>query len=442
MQQSRSRHSATPSLKTDHYELTMLQAALASGVAHRRAVFELFTRRLPTGRRYGVVAGIGRAIEAVAEFRFDDAQIAFLRDHHVVDEPTLAYLADYRFTGSIHCYREGELFFPQSPIITVEATFGEAVLLETLLLSILNHDSAVASAASRMVTAAQGAGIIEMGSRRTGDEAAVVAARATYVAGFGATSNLEAGYRYGIPTTGTAAHAFTLAHDSEPEAFAAQVASLGTGTTLLVDTYDIPTGIRNAVAAGGTSLGGIRIDSGDLYVETTRARALLDELGATSTKIVVSSDLDEYVIDDLVSQGAPIDGYGIGTRVVTGSGAPTASMVYKLVEIEDPDGQMRPVAKKSADKASVGGFKDATRVLDAHGIAVAELAVPRAAGTSANHPAGTTTRDLQVTYVRDGEIADLPTLDEVRAHHRAALAELPPSALDVVAGTPYLTARS
>lgn len=442
MEQVQARPSTTPSLKTDHYELTMLQAALASGVAHRRAVFELFTRRLPAGRRYGVVAGIGRAIEAVADFRFDDAQLAFLRENRVVDDATLAYLAGYRFTGSIHTYREGELFFPQSPIVTVEGTFGEAVLLETLLLSILNHDSAVASAASRMVTAAQGASIIEMGSRRTGDEAAVVAARAAYVAGFGATSNLEAGFRYGIPTTGTAAHAFTLAHGSEPEAFAAQVASLGTGTTLLVDTYDIPQGIRNAVAAAGPTLGGIRIDSGDLFVETTRARALLDELGARGTRIVVSSDLDEYVIDDLVSQGAPIDGYGIGTRVVTGSGAPTASMVYKLVEIEDDDGRMRPVAKKSADKASVGGLKDATRVLDAHGVAVAELAVPRASQTRVEHPAGATVRDLQVTYVRDGATAPLPTLDDVRAHHRAALAELPPSALDVVAGTPYLTARS
>lgn len=438
----RTRRSTTPSLKTDHYELTMLQAALASGVAHKRAVFELFTRRLPAGRRYGVVAGIGRAIEAVADFRFDAAQLDHLRDNRVVDEATLAYLADYRFTGSIHAYREGEIFFPQSPILTVEGTFGEAVLLETVLLSILNHDSAVAAAAARMVQAARGAGIIEMGSRRTGDEAAVVAARATYVAGFGATSNLEAGFRYGIPTTGTAAHAFTLAHDSEAEAFAAQVLSLGAGTTLLVDTYDIPQGIRNAVAAGGPELGGIRIDSGDLYVETTRARALLDELGATGTKIVVSSDLDEYVIDDLVSQGAPIDGYGIGTRVVTGSGAPTASMVYKLVEIEGPDGAMRPVAKKSADKASVGGLKHATRILDAHGVAVAELAVPRTQTARVDHPAGSRSRELQVTYVRDGSCADLPSLDEVRAHHRAALAELPPSALDVVAGTPYLTARS
>ncbi|MGP7959679.1 nicotinate phosphoribosyltransferase [Sanguibacter sp. A247] len=436
------RRSTTPSLKTDHYELTMLQAALASGAAHKRAVFELFTRRLPTGRRYGVVAGIGRALEAVAAFRFDDAQLDYLRENAVVNDATLEYLERYRFTGTIHAYREGELFFPQSPIVTVEGTFGEAVLLETVLLSILNHDSAVASAAARMVQAAQGAGIIEMGSRRTGDEAAVVAARAAYVAGFGATSNLEAGFRYGIPTTGTAAHAFTLAHDSEPEAFAAQVASLGAGTTLLVDTYDIPQGIRNAVAAAGPELGGIRIDSGDLYVETTRARVLLDELGATRTKIVVSSDLDEYVIDDLVSQGAPIDGYGIGTRVVTGSGAPTASMVYKLVEIEGADGAMHSVAKKSADKASVGGLKRATRVLDAHGVAVAELAVPRTDPADADHPAGTRSRELQVTYVRDGICADLPSLDEVRAHHRAALAELPPSALDVVAGTPYLTARS
>src|SRR3954454_1566008 len=217
----------------------MLQAALATGTAHRRSVFELFPRRLPDGRRYGVVAGVGRALESLRDFCFGEEEIDFLRREQVVDEPTLQWLADYRFTGDIWGYPEGEVYFPYSPLVIVESSFAEAVLLETLLLSIYNHDSAIASAASRMTWTAHDRPCIEMGSRRTHEEAAVAAARAAYIAGFTTTSNLAARQRYGIPTAGTSAHSFTLLHDSETEAFRAQVSSLGVGTTLLVDTYDI-----------------------------------------------------------------------------------------------------------------------------------------------------------------------------------------------------------
>src|SRR5689334_19725440 len=242
-------------LLTDHYELTMLEAALRSGAAHRRSVFELFPRRLPEGRRYGVVAGVGRALDAIETFRFDDAALALLSE--IVDAPTLEWLASYRFSGDVWGYAEGEAYFPFSPLLVVESTFAEAVLLETLLLSIYNHDSAIASAASRMTLAAGDRPCIEMGSRRTHEEAAVASARAAYVAGFATTSNLEAGRRYGVPTAGTAAHAFTLVHDTEREAFEAQVASLGPGTTLLVDTYDVTEGVRTAVEVAGTSLGAV-----------------------------------------------------------------------------------------------------------------------------------------------------------------------------------------
>src|SRR3954452_12300950 len=201
-------------LLTDHYELTMLQAALAGGTADRRSVFELFPRRLPEGRRDGVVAGVGRALDAVEAFRFDDDTLAYLAETGVVDRPTLDYLADYRFGGDIWGYPDGEMFFPYSPLMIVESTFAEAVLLETVLLSILNHDSAIASAASRMTWVSCDRPCIEMGTRRTHEEAAVAAARAAYVAGFSATSNLEAGLRYGVPTTGTSAHSFTLLHDT------------------------------------------------------------------------------------------------------------------------------------------------------------------------------------------------------------------------------------
>src|SRR5690606_30666795 len=239
-----------------------------------------------------------------------------------VGTEALDWLADYRFGGTITGYREGELFFPGSPLLRIDGTFADAVILETITLSVLNYDSAVAGAASRMVQAAGDRPIAEMGSRRTGESSAVAAARAAFIVGFAATSNLEAGRSWGVPTMGTAAHSFTLLHDSEEEAFAAQVEALGPGTTLLVDTYDIESGIETAVRVAGTGLGAIRIDSGDLPVVVASARAQLDALGATGTKITVTNDLDEYTIASL--RAAPVNSYGVGTSLVTGSGAPAS----------------------------------------------------------------------------------------------------------------------
>ena len=368
----------TTALYTDHYELTALEAALQSGVAQYPSVFEVFARSLPAGRRYGVVAGTARALEAIEAFRFDDATLAWLHGQHILADTTLDWLADYRFSGNVDGYREGELYFPNSPILTVEASFGEAVVLETVLLSILNHDSAIASAGTRMVDAAGGRRLIEGGGRRAHESAAVDCARAAYLAGFDVTSNLEAGRRWAIPTGGTTMHAFTLAHRSEREAFDAQVATFGPDTTFLVDTYDTTDGIANAVAAcaavGGTPRS-IRIDSGDLADEARRARAQLDGLGATATKIVVSGDLDEHSIAAM--HDAPVDAYLVGTRLVTGSGAPTAAMVYKLVAIAGGGPVMRPVAKRSASKSSAGGRKYATRLIDNDGHAYEEHVVAR-----------------------------------------------------------------
>ncbi|MCU1418756.1 MAG: nicotinate phosphoribosyltransferase, partial [Schumannella sp.] len=251
-------------LLTDRYELTMVDAALSDGRALHRSVFELFARRLPTGRRYGVVGGTGRLLELIRDFRFGPDELAFLKREKVVAADTLDWLESYRFSGRIRGYREGELYFPGSPLLVVEGTFAEAVVLETLALSVLNYDSAVASAAARMVSAADGRPLAEMGSRRTGERSAIAAARAAYIAGFASTSNLEAGRTWGVPTMGTAAHSFTLLHDTEEEAFAAQVAAMGVGTTLLVDTYDITEGVATAVRVAGTELGAVRIDSGDL----------------------------------------------------------------------------------------------------------------------------------------------------------------------------------
>ncbi|MBO0899399.1 nicotinate phosphoribosyltransferase [Cellulomonas sp. zg-ZUI22] len=423
---------------TDHYELTMLRAALADGTAHHQAVFEAFARRLPDGRRYGVVAGLGRIVEAIESFTFDTSRVAWLLERGIIDERTADHLLGYRFTGNIDAYREGDIYFPNSPVLTVSGTFAECVVLETLILSILNHDSAMASAAARMVSAADGRPLLEMGSRRTNESAAVAAARAAYIAGFASTSNLQAGFQYGVPTRGTAAHAFTLGHTSEREAFASQVASLGTDTTLLVDTYDIPQGIRTAVEAAGTNLGGIRLDSGDLGDEARKARALLDSLGATSTKISVTSDLDEHTIAALAD--APIDLYGAGTKLVGGSGHPTAGMVYKLVAIADEPGPyapMRPVAKKATSKGSVGGRKVAYRALDHQGHATREVVVVRHLPGAPETGLG---RALQVAVIRDGHVVHRPSLAEIRAHHRGAKAELTALDLDLAPGTPRLVA--
>jgi len=417
-------------LLTDHYELTMLQAALADGAGERRSVFEVFARRLPDGRRYGVVGGTGRLLAVIERFRFDDDALADLERRRVVDSPTLGWLSDYRFTGDVWGYGEGECFFPYSPLLVVEASFAQAVILETLILSVLNFDSAVASAASRMTAAAGERPCIEMGSRRTHERAAVAAARAAYVAGFASTSNLEAGRTYGVPTQGTSAHSFVLLHDSERDAFTAQVDSLGKETTLLVDTYDV----REAVALGfeiaGPELRAVRLDSGDLLAQAREVRAQLDELGASDTRIIVTSDLDEHAIAALAA--APVDAYGVGTALVTGSGAPTAGMVYKLVAREGRDGVMAAVAKKSKDKVSVGGRKYAMRRRTPDGVAEAEvigLAPPDDDGND---------RPLLVALVREGEMVGREPLAVARERHAVSRAELPPTALQMSRGEPAI----
>jgi nicotinate phosphoribosyltransferase len=421
--------STSTALLTDHYELTMLQAALAGGTAQRRSVFELFGRRLPEGRRYGVVAGVGRALDAIESFRFDQEVLAALEG--VVDPPTLEWLAGYRFSGDVWGYPEGETYFAHSPLLIVEASFAEAVVMETVLLSIYNHDSAIASAASRMTLMARDRPCIEMGSRRTHEEAAVAAARAAYVAGFASSSNLAARHRYGIPTTGTSAHSFTLLHDTEEDAFRAQVTSLGAGTTLLVDTYDVAEAVRLGVEVAGPELGAVRLDSGDLGILAEQVRAQLDSLGARETRIVVTSDLDEHAIAALAA--APVDGYGVGTQLVTGSGHPTCGFVYKLVAREDEQGVLQSVAKKSVDKVSVGGRKYALRRRSADGVAEAEVI---GIGTPAVNDGDD--RELLVSLVRDGKVVGREPLEAARERHAASRSELPPAAAQMSRGEPVI----
>jgi len=417
-------------LLTDRYELTMLAAALRDGTADRRTTFELFARRLPDGRRYGVVAGTGRFVEALPEFTFDDVACESLAEFLSPD--TLAYLRDFRFAGDVDGYAEGELYFPGSPVLSVHGSFAECVVLETLALSIFNHDTAVASAAARMVSAAEGRPLIEMGSRRTHERAAVAAARAAYIAGFAGSSNLEARRRYGVPTEGTSAHAFTLLHTGpdgpdEPAAFAAQVDALGVGTTLLIDTYDVTTGVASAVAAAGTGLGAVRIDSGDLGVLARQVRAQLDRLGATETRIVVSGDLDEFAIAGLRAE--PVDSYGVGTSLVTGSGAPTASMVYKLVEVDGI-----PVEKRSVRKETHGGRKEALRLCRPTGTITEEIVHP------AGHPPQTSepSRVVTIPLVRDGKAVVDVDLGVARDLVASGLRSLPWEGLMLSHGDPAI----
>ncbi len=424
---------ATQSLLTDKYELTMVAAALGDGTAHRRTTFELFARRLPDGRRYGVVAGTGRFLKALNDFVFDESALTSVAGF--LDAATLDYLREFRFRGDIDGYAEGELYFPGSPVLSVTGTFAECVLLETLALSILNHDCAVASAAARMVSAADHRPLIEMGSRRTHEQAAVAAARAAYIAGFAGTSNLAAAQRYDIPALGTSAHAFTMVHttthggtdDWEQAAFRAQVAALGVTTTLLVDTYDVHRGVANAIAAAGIGLGAVRIDSGDLGVLARQVRRQLDDLGATGTKIVVSGDLDEYSIAAL--RADPVDSFGVGTSVVTGSGAPAAGMVYKLVEVDG-----LPVEKRSSHKASHGGRKAATRLSRPSGTIVEEvvhlLGVPPTGG-----------RLLTTPLVRAGEVLAAPDLNAARELVAHGLGSLPWEGLALSRGEPAIPTR-
>lgn len=412
----------------------MLSAALRDGTAHRRTSWEVFARRLPVGRRYGVVAGTGRLLETLPQFRFDDDACEMLAGF--LDADTVGYLREFRFRGDIDGYAEGELYFPLSPVLSVHGSFAECVLIETLVLSIFNHDTAIASAAARMISAAGDRPVIDMGSRRTHEQAAVAAARAAYIAGFAGTSNLEAQRRYGVPTVGTAAHAFTMVHttDDGPDelaAFRAQVQALGTDTTLLVDTYDVTTGVRNAVAAAGPGLGAVRIDSGDLAVLAHQVRGQLDELGAAKTRIMLSGDLDEFSIAALLA--APVDSYGVGTSLVTGSGAPTANMVYKLVEVDGI-----PVEKRSSLKQSHGSRKAALRMSRPTGTATEEIVHPFGHPPSIGDPH----RVLTMPLMRAGEIVVENDLPAARALVASGLRSLPWEGLRLSPGEPAIPTQT
>ncbi len=353
----------TPSaLFVDLYELTMAQVYYDRGMT-AQAVFELTVRQLPDGWDYLIAAGLDRALDFLEHLRFADDDLAFLSTLPQFDQAFIDQLRNLRFTGDVWAPPEGTLVYPHEPLIQVVAPLPEAQLVETAMINQLAYATLVASKAARAVDAAAGKTVVEFGGRRAhGSEAAVEAARAAYIAGFEATSSVEAGRRYGIPTTGTMAHSFILAEADEAAAFDA-FASRYPGTTLLVDTYDTAAGVTNAIRTakqrGHGSVGAIRIDSGDFLNESWQARIKLDTAGLSDIRIVVSGGLDEYRIAELENANAPIDVYACGTFIVAPTDAPTLDSAYKMVEYD-----ARPVAKRSIGKPSIGHRKQVWRSAD------------------------------------------------------------------------------
>ncbi len=353
-------------LLTDLYELTMSAGFFATGKFLKRAAFELSIRRLPQNRTFVLAAGLHQAVDYLLNLKFEPAEIDYLRGlpHFANTSPAFFdYLRDFRFTGDLHAVPEGTPLFAGEPILTVRAPLIEAQLPETYLLSAITFPTLIATKAARIVEASAGRDVAEFGTRRAHTpDAGVLGARAAYIGGCSGTSNALAGYRYGIPVVGTAAHSWVMAFASETEAFRELQKLLGTKTVHLIDTYDTLEGARKAIEVG-KPLWGVRLDSGDLLALSFHVRAMLDEAGLGDAKIMASGDLDEYKIRDLLKVGAPLDAFGVGTELATSGDAPSMGAVYKLVEIER-DGTRRYTAKRSEGKHTIPGEKQIFRFGD------------------------------------------------------------------------------
>jgi nicotinate phosphoribosyltransferase len=414
---------------TDLYELTMIAGYYAAGKAQETASFELFVRKLPAGRAYLVFAGLEQAVGDVLRLAFAPEQIESLRgwaQFRDLDPAIMNELASLRFQGDLWSVPEGTAVFAGETLLRVTAPLPQAQWLETHLLASLAYPTLVASKAARIVTAADGRALYEFGARRGhGPHAGLLAARSAYLAGFAGTSHVEAARRLGIPASGTMAHSWVQSFDSESQAFQAYANVFPNNTTLLVDTYDTLEGVRRA-AALGPAVQAIRIDSGDLGRLAFQSRAILDDLGRGDVKIIASSDLDEYKIAELVAAGAPIDGFGVGTELITSRDAPALAMVYKLVELEG-----RGTFKLSPAKKTYPMIKQVFRRRDRAGQFQGDY-VTRADETADGEP-------LLIPIIRSGRLAqDLPALDAIRARCQAQVSALPKRllALDALADYP------
>jgi nicotinate phosphoribosyltransferase len=353
-------------LMTDLYQLTMAAGYHAQGL-NRQATFELFVRRITPRRNYLVCAGLAQALAYLEDLHFEEDEIRYLRAHpsfRHVSADFYDYLRAFRFHGEVWAAPEGSLIFSDEPFVQVTAPLIEAQIVETYLLSMVNFQTMIATKAARVVQAARTRQVIDFGTRRAqGPEAGMLAARACFVGGCAGTSNVAAGLTMGIPTFGTIAHSWVMAFDNEAESFRRYAEVFPDSSTLLIDTYDLAGGAE-AAARLKEACRGVRIDSGDLYEGSRRVRAILDGHGLRSARIVASSDLNEFIIEDLLRRGAPIDSFGVGTEMVVSADAPSIGGVYKLVELTEADGRVRPVAKFSAGKATRPGRKQIWRLLE------------------------------------------------------------------------------
>jgi nicotinate phosphoribosyltransferase len=415
---------AASPLTTDLYQLTMMAGYFVQGRHERtRASFELFVRRLPQGRNFLVAAGLASLVDYLQGLRFSEEEIDWLRRSEALCAAPPAfvdYLREFRFTGDLWAMPEGTPLFANEPMLRVTAPMAQAQLVETAALAFCNFQTSVASKAARVVEAARGRVVMEYGARRAhGLDAARLAARSAWLAGTSGTSFVEAGREFGIPLSGTMAHSWVMAAESEARAFSDYAALFGNHSILLLDTYDTLAAARQ-VAASGLRPAGVRLDSGDLATLSRGVRAILDAAGLTTTKILVSGDLDEHSIAALVDAGAPIDGFGVGTSLVTSADAPALGGVYKLVEIEE-DGTVRLVMKRSEAKATLPGRKQVWRVFAG---GRAERDVIALAGEPPI-PGGV---PLLREVMRDGTlVAAVPSLAAARARCASRLAELPPA---------------
>lgn len=405
---------------TDLYELTMMAGYFASGMADESATFEIFVRRLPINRSFLVFAGLEQAVGDLLRLAFSAEQVEALREWPSFrGQPSSFFetLRTTRFTGEVWAAPEGTVVFPGETLVRVSAPLAQAQWVETFLLASLGYPTLVASKAARMVIAAEGRPLFEFGARRAhGPQAGLLAARAAYLAGFESTSHVEAARRLGIPCVGTMAHSWVQSFDSEHEAFAAYARAFPSSTTLLVDTYDTLEGVRIA-ATLEAPISAVRIDSGDLGSLARQARAILDEHGRSDVRIIGSGDVDENQLADLATAGAPIDGYGIGTELVTSRDAPALSMVYKLVELEG-----RGRYKLAPGKKTYPMGKQVYRRFSDDGRFAGDLVA------QADEPPPLEGDPLLVPVLRGGRLVEpLPYLETVRAHCRAQLAALPDS---------------
>jgi nicotinate phosphoribosyltransferase len=410
-------------LFTDLYELTMCAGYVRAGMADRMATFDLFVRRLPDQRQFLVAAGLDDALEFLEHLSIDSSGIDHLRSTGLFDDHALGAFADLRFTGEVRAVAEGEVVFANEPILSVTAPLLQAQVIETRLINLIGSQSMVASKAARVSIACGDRAFVDFSARRDhGGDAAMQAARCSWIGGAAGTSLVSAGQRWGIPLSGTMAHAFVMSFEDESDAFRSFARTFPDGAVLLIDTYDTEVGARRVVEvadelrAEGVTISGVRLDSGDLVHLSKSVRTILDDGGLGDASIFASGDLDEYRITEILAAGAPIDAFGVGTQLGTSADAPTLGAVYKLVADETG-----PKIKLAEDKVTLPGHKQVWRVDGPDGTAKYDVVA-----LSDEEPPSAMARALLATVMRDGHRVehDVP-LDAARERCRAALTSLP-----------------